>query len=199
MFMNDPRKLNLVDIARELRIPPASLIRHAQDNNWEQLRINSFNLLTTAQNERRLNKIKIIDERIVEAVDTLSKLYTDQYIDLARKVSTLPTEPHEVPDDELEKDDHGNVKRRPKRQELLQDKIFLLNEINKGSTNMAKDLNAIGLLSPNKGMNVESTAENLKQLTSLNILISNIQSKKSSKPLTQVIEINSDKKGTDGE
>ena len=88
MFMNDPRKLNLVDIARELRIPPASLIRHAQDNNWEQLRINSFNLLTTAQNERRLNKIKIIDERIVEAVDTLSKLYTDQYIDLARKVST---------------------------------------------------------------------------------------------------------------
>jgi hypothetical protein len=199
MFMNDPRRLNLTDIARELHISPINLVKYAQDRNWEQMRLNSANLLTTAQNERRLNKIKVIDERIIETIDTLSKLFTNQYMDLANKASTLPTDPNDVPDDELEKDDHGNVKRRPKRQKLIQDKVFLLNEIRKGAYDMAKDLNVIGLLSTNKGINADATSENLKQLTSLNILISNIQSKKTEKSLSAVIDIKSDNKGTDGE
>lgn len=199
IFMNDPRKPSLVDVARELHIQPTHLVKHAQENSWEQLRLNSSNLLTTAQNERRLNKVKILDERIINTVDTVTQHLSNQYISLAQKISLLPEDPDDVPDDELDKDDHGNVKNKPKRDKLLEKKLFLMNEVSKGFMQMAKDVNSIGLLTPAKMLNAESTAENLSQLTKLNIMISTIQNKKTEKDVTNIIEINTDKKGTDGE
>jgi hypothetical protein len=197
--MNDPRKLSLVDVARELHIQPTHLVKHAQENGWEQLRLNSSNLLTTAQNERRLNRIKIIDERIVDSVDKFSEKAIKQYSELFEKVSMMPTDAKDIPDDQLEKDDHGNVKNKNKNDKLLERKITLWYQTQKGFLEMAAAVKNLGLLTPTNMLNNESTAENLSQLTKLNIMISTIQNKKTEKDVTNVIEINTDKKGTDGE
>ena len=199
IFMNDPRKLSLVDVARELHIQPTHLVKHAQENGWEQLRLNSSNLLTTAQNERRLNRIKIIDERIVDSVDKFSEKAIKQYSELFEKVSMMPTDAKDIPDDQLEKDDHGNVKNKNKNDKLLERKITLWYQTQKGFLEMAAAVKNLGLLTPTNMLNNESTAENLSQLTKLNIMISTIQNKKTEKDVTNVIEINTDKKGTDGE
>jgi hypothetical protein len=181
LFMNDPRQLNLTQVARELKMSPAPLMRHAQNKGWEQMRLQQKSIISTVQNEKRINTAKIVDERIVEAADYAIKKATQAYLQVIDKISELPIEPSEVPEDELVKDDHGNVKSYPKRSKLIEDKVFLLNQAMDGFMKMTSGAQGIGLVLNGKIANGMGTGDEMSKLSKLNMLLVNIQSGNSEK------------------
>jgi hypothetical protein len=189
MYMNDPRHLNAVQIARELKMEPAALLRYAQNKGWEQLRLQQRSIISTVQNERRLSTAKRVDERIVEAADEAIKVASGTYLDIINKIGDMPLDPLLIPDDELDKDDHGNVKRRPKRAKLLEEKVFLLNQAMDGFMKMSSGAQGIGLVLNNKGIDGKSTSDDLQKLTQLNVLLLNIQKGKGDSAIKAVTEI----------
>lgn len=181
LFMNDPRQMNLVEIARELRMEPAALMRYAQNKGWEQMRLQQKSIISTVQNEKRINTAKIVDERIVEAADHAIKRAATAYLQVIDKISELPIEPTDVPEDELIKDDHGNVKNYPKRAKLIEEKVFLLNQAMDGFMKMASGAQGIGLVLNGKLASGMGTGDEMNKLSKLNMLLVNIQNGKAEK------------------
>lgn len=192
LFMNDPRQLTLVQIARELRIEPAALMHYAQNKGWEQMRLQQKSIVSTVQNEKRINTAKVIDERIVEAADVAIKKATGAYLEVINKISELPIDPTQIPDDELIKDDHGNVKSYPKRSKLIEDKVFLLNQAMDGFMKMAQGAQGIGLVLNGKLATGTNASEDLNKLSKLNLLLVNIQNGKADKLINKINSNNSD-------
>lgn len=189
MFMNDPRKLTIIQIARELRLEPASLTRYAQNKGWEQMRLQQSNIVTTVQNEKRLAIAKSVDERIVQTANDAIAKASDTYMEILDRIKEMPVDPYQVPDDELDKDDHGNIKKRPKRAKLLEEKVFLLNQTMEGFMKMANGAQGIGLVLSKGTMDPKSTASDLNNLTKLNVLLLNIQKGKGESALKHVTDI----------
>jgi len=192
MFMNDPRQLNVVDIARELRMEPAALMHYAQNKGWEQMRLQQKSIVSTVQNEKRINTAKIVDERIVDAANHAIKRATDAYLQVIDKISELPIDPTQVPEDELQKDDHGVIKNLPKRAKLIEDKVFLLNQAMDGFMKMASGAQGIGLVLNSKLANNMGTSDDMNKLSKLNLLLVNIQNGKADKALKSLNPKNSD-------
>lgn len=187
--MNDPRKLTLVQVARELRMEPSALTRYAQNKGWEQLRLQQGSIVATVQNEKRLAIAKRVDERIVESADVAIGKASTAYLDAIDQISALPTDPMLIPDSELDKDDKGNVIRRPKKARLLEQKVFLLNQAMDGFLKMATGAQGIGLVLSKNNLNPQGTSDDLQKLTKLNVLLMNIQQGKDEKPLKHVEEV----------
>ena len=181
LFMHDPRQPTIVTIARELRMEPAALLRYAQNKGWEQMRLQQKSIVSTVQNEKRLNTAKKVDERIVESADLAITKASAVYLEVINRIADLPIDPKDVPEDELTKDDHGNVKSYPKRAKLLEEKVFLMNQAMDGFMKMAQGAQGIGLVLNNKTLNTQSTSEDLNKLTKLNVLLLNIQNGKAEK------------------
>ncbi len=175
LFMNDPRQLNLTEVARELKMQPAPLMRHAQNKGWEQMRLQQKSIISTVQNEKRINTAKAVDDRVVQAADYAIKKATEAYLQVIDKISDLPVEPSQVPEDELEKDDNGVVKRYPKRAKLIEDKVFLLNQAMDGFMKMASGAQGIGLVLNGKIASGMGTGDEMSKLSKLNMLLVNIQ------------------------
>lgn len=186
LFINDPRDLNLIQVAKELRMEPAALMNYAQNKGWEQMRLQQRSIVSTVKNEKRISAAKMIDERIVDAADSAIKTASKAYLDIIDRVSEMPLDPDKIPDDELEKDDHGNVKRRPKRAKLIEDKVFLLNQAMDGFMKMASGAQGIGLVLNGKMMEANATEENMSKLSKLNVLLLNIQNGKAEKLVTEL-------------
>lgn len=193
LYMNDPRRLTLVQIAKELKMEPTALTKYAQNKGWEQLRLQQQSIVSTVQNERRINIAKQVDERIVQAADQAIKKATEAYLTVIDKISNLPIEPDQVPEDELEKDDHGNVKRYPKRAKLIEDKVFLLNQAMDGFMKMSAGAQGIGLVLNSKSINTQSTSEDLNKLSKLNVLLLNIQNGKNEKLVQEIGSVTTSK------
>lgn len=189
LYMNDPRRLTLVQVARELRMEPSALTKYAQNKGWEQLRLQQNNIITTVQNEKRLETAKRVDERIVTAADTAIGKASDEYLKILDKISEMPLDPMQVPDDELDKDSQGNILRRPKRSRLIEQKVFLLNQAMDGFLKMANGAQGIGLVLSKGGMNGSGNPDDLNKLTKLNVLLMNIQQGKDEKSLKHVTEV----------
>ena len=189
LYMNDPRRLTLVQVARELRMEPAALTKYAQNKGWEQLRLQQNNIITTVQNEKRLETAKRVDERIVTAADSAIGKASDEYLKILDKISEMPLDPMQVPDDELDKDSQGNILRRPKRARLIEQKVFLLNQAMDGFLKMANGAQGIGLVLSKGNMNGSNNPDDLNKLTKLNVLLMNIQQGKDEKSLKHVTEV----------
>ena len=189
VYMNDPRRPTLVQVARDLRISPVLLTRHAQEKGWEGLRANSVSVQAVSQNERRINIAKQVDERIVLAADEAVTRASKVYLEVIEKIAEMPLDPMMVPDDELTKDDHGNVKNRPKRSKLIEDKTFLLNQAMDGFMKMSAGAQGIGLVLSQKGNGITGAAEDLSKLSKLNVLLLNIQQGKGDDSLKRVEEL----------
>lgn len=186
LYMNDPRNLNVVQIARELKMEPAMLMRYAQNKGWEQMRLQQRSLVSTVQNDRRIETAKRVDERVVESADMAIKKASSVYLEVIERIAAMPLDPMDVPDDELDKDDHGNVKRRPKRAKLMEEKVFLMNQAMDGFMKMASGAQGIGLVLNNKGLDGKSTADDLSKLTQLNVLLLDIHNNGGQKAMKTV-------------
>jgi hypothetical protein len=159
------------------------LLRYAQNKGWEQMRLQQKSIVSTVQNEKRLNTAKKVDERIVESADLAITKASAVYLEVINRIADLPIDPKDVPEDELTKDDHGNVKSYPKRAKLLEEKVFLMNQAMDGFMKMAQGAQGIGLVLNNKTLNTQSTSEDLNKLTKLNVLLLNIQNGKAEKEI----------------
>lgn len=175
LYMNDPRRPTLIQIARELRLEPAALHKHAQNKGWEQLRLQQTSIVSTVQNEKRLAIARQVDEQVVFSAHKAIDRATGAYLEALDHIAALPVDPMDVPDEELDKDDHGNVKNRPKKSRLLEQKVFLLNQAMDGFMKMANGAQGIGLVLAKTALNPNQTATDLNNLSKLNVLLLNIQ------------------------
>jgi hypothetical protein len=108
---------------------------------------------------------------------------------LVEEISKMPLDPKQVPDDELEKDANGNVKKYPKRSKLIEDKTVLMNQAMDGFMKMASGAQAIGLVLTQRTGGVSEAAEDLSKLSKLNVLLLSIQKGAEEKPLKHVEEL----------
>lgn len=195
IYMNDPRNLTFSEVARMVNLKPDVLTRHGQQKGWDQLRINNKSLAKIKQNDNRIKSAIVVDEMIVNTTQKMVEHSTGQYIKLIETISTLPIDPNEVPDDELPRDAQGNIKSRPRRSKLIEDKVTLLNMTIKGFMDMASGAQGLGMVLSTKMTNADEQERNAKNLSTINQMLFKIQINKPEKQEVTVTEV----KGKDGE
>lgn len=189
IFMNDPARPSLTEVAKRVKMSPVRLTQHAQLRNWERMRANSVTVQTVSQSEKRLNVAKIVDERIVTAAEEAITKATKIYLEVIDHIEAMPLDPMLVPEDELPKDGNGNITSRPKRGTLIENKTHLLNQAMDGFMKMSSGAQGIGLVLLQKGAAGTSAAEDLSKLSKLNVMLLNIQQGSAAKDMKKVEEI----------